>query len=155
MRSFLLCRKEENMGGGLGLGGGKSVKALQAEASSLRTRIARLEKRGNIAERMWRKLEWEAMPTRDRPYKPREADKAREQLFRTGGYRKRAYNLKMQLELVEREISEKKAGKPKQARKSFVNGFGEATKRYVTSGTYERAQKRQDKEIFARLSHYR
>jgi hypothetical protein len=33
-------------------GGGKSAKALQAEASSLRTRIARLEKRGNIAERM-------------------------------------------------------------------------------------------------------
>ena len=136
-------------------GGGKSAKALQAEASSLRTRIARLEKRGNIAERMWRKLEWEAMPTREHPYKPREEDKAREQLFWMMRYRKRAYNLKMKLELVEREISEKKVGKPKQVRRTFVNSFGEATERYVTSGTYERAQKRQDKEIFARLSHYR
>ena len=43
------------------------------------------------------------------------------------GYRKRAYNLKMKLELVEREISEKKVGKPKQARRTFVNGCGEAT----------------------------
>ena len=38
-------------------------------------------KEGNIAERMWRKLEWEAMPTRKLPYKSREAYKAREQLF--------------------------------------------------------------------------
>ena len=36
-----------------------------------------------------------------------------------------------------------------------MNGFGEATKRYVTSRTYERAQKRQDKEMFARHSHYK
>lgn len=36
-----------------------------------------------------------------------------------------------------------------------VNGFGEATNRYITSGTYNRAMKRQDKEIFSRLSHWR
>ena len=32
-------------------------------------------------------------------------------------------------------------------KKPFINGFGEATKRYVTSTTYEMAQKRSDKEI--------
>ena len=32
-------------------------------------------------------------------------------------------------------------------KKPFINAFGEATKRYVTSTTYERAQKRSDKEI--------
>lgn len=61
----------------------------------------------------------------------------------------------MKLELVEREILEKKVGKPKQTRRTFVNSFGEATKRYITSGTYERAQERQDREIFVRLSYYR
>ena len=78
----------------------------------MRTRIARLEKRGNLAERMWRKLEWEATPTRECPYKPREADKAREQLFWMIGYRRRAYNLKMKHELVESEISEKRCENP-------------------------------------------
>ena len=32
-------------------------------------------------------------------------------------------------------------------KKPFINGFGEATKRYVTNTTYENAQKRNDKEI--------
>lgn len=38
------------------------------------------------------------------------------------------------------------AAKPKPTR-TFVNGFGEATHRYITSDTYERAQRRMDKEI--------
>ncbi|MGL6201613.1 MAG: hypothetical protein ACRC3H_22075 [Lachnospiraceae bacterium] len=33
--------------------------------------------------------------------------------------------------------------------KTFVNGFGEATTREITSLTYERAQKRLDKEILS------
>ena len=33
----------------------------------------------------------------------------------------------MKLELVQREISEKKVGKPKQTRRTFVNSCGEAT----------------------------
>ena len=32
-------------------------------------------------------------------------------------------------------------------KKPFINAFGEATKRYVTSTTYERAEKRNSKEI--------
>lgn len=34
-----------------------------------------------------------------------------------------------------------------ETKKPFINAFGEATKRYVTSTTYERAEKRQSKEI--------
>ncbi|MGL6200596.1 MAG: hypothetical protein ACRC3H_16830 [Lachnospiraceae bacterium] len=33
--------------------------------------------------------------------------------------------------------------------KTFVNGFGEATTREITSSTYERAQKRLDKKILS------
>ena len=35
--------------------------------------------------------------------------------------------------------------------KTFVNGFGEATHRYIATTTYERAQKRIDKQIFSFL----
>lgn len=38
------------------------------------------------------------------------------------------------------------ATKPKPTH-AFVNGFGEATSRYVTTGTYERALKRTEKEV--------
>lgn len=31
--------------------------------------------------------------------------------------------------------------------KIFINGFGEATDKYITSSTYERAEKRRQKEI--------
>ncbi len=34
---------------------------------------------------------------------------------------------------------------------TFVNGFGEATHRYITTDTYERAQRRLDKEIMGFL----
>ena len=42
------------------------------------------------------------------------------------------------------------AAKPKPAH-TFVNGFGQATHRYITTDTYERAQRRLDKEIFGLL----
>lgn len=38
------------------------------------------------------------------------------------------------------------ATKPKPTH-AFVNGFGEGTHRYITTDTYERAQRRMDKEI--------
>lgn len=49
-------------------------------------------------------------------------------------------------ELESKEIEKKNRGK-KSAPKTFVNSFGEATKREITSSTYERAQKRQNKRI--------
>lgn len=40
-------------------------------------------------------------------------------------------------------------------KKTFVNSFGEATDRYVTSSTYERAQRRNEKEIQSRMKGFR
>ena len=37
----------------------------------------------------------------------------------------------------------------KQETKTFINGFGEATNKYITSSTYERAEKRRQKEIIS------
>ena len=38
-----------------------------------------------------------------------------------------------------------------QETKTFVNSFGEATKREITSASYERAQRRLDKQIWSRF----
>lgn len=37
----------------------------------------------------------------------------------------------------------------KQETKTFINGFGEATNKYITSSTYERAERRRQKEILS------
>lgn len=42
--------------------------------------------------------------------------------------------------------------KPKPAR-TFVNSFGEATRRYVTTGTYERARKRAEKDVLRNMGY--
>lgn len=44
------------------------------------------------------------------------------------------------------------AAKPKPAH-TFVNGFGEATSRYVTTGTYERARKRAEKAVLRNMGY--
>lgn len=36
---------------------------------------------------------------------------------------------------------------------TFVNSYGEATRRYITSGTYERAQKRQSKSVLRNMGY--
>ena len=46
----------------------------------------------------------------------------------------------------QREAQREALGKIK-TKKPFINAFGEATKRYVTNTTYERAEKRNSKEI--------
>lgn len=43
----------------------------------------------------------------------------------------------------------------KKPSKTFVNSFGEATDRYITSGTYERAQRRLNKQIQSRMKGFR
>lgn len=43
--------------------------------------------------------------------------------------------------------AQREAMRKTETKKPFINVFGEATKRYVTSTTYERAEKRQSKEI--------
>ena len=39
--------------------------------------------------------------------------------------------------------------------RTFVNSYGEATRRYVTTDSYERAQRRMERETRSRMSHWR
>lgn len=56
-------------------------------------------------------------------------------------------------ELQELELSTKEHdSKSNKESKTFVNSFGEATKRYITTSTYERQQRRADKELLSFLS---
>ncbi|URZ06452.1 hypothetical protein [Clostridium felsineum] len=50
-------------------------------------------------------------------------------------------------ELQEMELVKKEHDRKLKESKTFVNSFGEATKRNVTCSTYEKAQKRISKEI--------
>lgn len=52
-------------------------------------------------------------------------------------------------ELAELERVEKDKNKTKEIKKTFVNGFGEATKRNITCNGYERAEKRNQKAILS------
>lgn len=58
------------------------------------------------------------------------------------------YNKQMDAEAE--KVREARLKEPKE-HKVFVNGYGEATTRYITSQSYERAQKRLDKEIQNRM----
>ena len=51
---------------------------------------------------------------------------------------------KKRAEIIRNNRSEKET-------KTFVNSFGEATKREITSASYERAQRRLDKQIWSRF----
>lgn len=53
----------------------------------------------------------------------------------------------------DREVKAYNASHP-EPHHTFVNGFGEATHRYITNPTYERAMKRNDKEIQNRMKGY-
>jgi aspartate carbamoyltransferase catalytic subunit len=66
-------------------------------------------------------------------------------------WRKGSKKLKGMLkELAELEKAEKSStNEVKTNEKTFVNGFGEATKRKITCSTYERAEKRLSKEILS------
>lgn len=49
------------------------------------------------------------------------------------------------------EMASRTKRQTSQERKTFVNGFGEATRREITTETYKRAQKRLQKEIDRRF----
>lgn len=51
-----------------------------------------------------------------------------------------------------RRAHERAMAQPLKA-KTFVNSFGEATTRYITSASYERAQKRLDKDVLRNMGY--
>lgn len=54
---------------------------------------------------------------------------------------------KMKNTIENAKAKQREAQRKAETKKPFINSFGEATKRYVTSTTYERQQKKQLKEI--------
>lgn len=48
---------------------------------------------------------------------------------------------------LEDERAKRKRGSQSSATKVFVNSYGEATRRYITNPTYERAQKRLERDV--------
>lgn len=65
-------------------------------------------------------------------------------------WRKGSENLKFMLKQLQ-ELESKENIKIEENRETFVNGFGEATKRYVTNQTYNRMNKRNQKSILSFL----
>lgn len=55
------------------------------------------------------------------------------------------------LELDKKRAEIIRSKRSQQETKTFVNSFGEATKREITSASYERAQRRLDKQIWSRF----
>lgn len=55
---------------------------------------------------------------------------------------------------LDREVKEYNEKHPQSSHHTFVNGFGEATHRYITNPTYERAMRRNDREIQARMKNF-
>jgi predicted HNH restriction endonuclease len=53
-----------------------------------------------------------------------------------------------QLEMKERDEKLTNEDNKKET-KTFVNGYGEATNKYITCSTYERAEKRRQKEVLS------
>ena len=71
-------------------------------------------------------------------------------------WRKGSYTLKILLkelwEIQDAERAERIAEqKNEKETKTFVNGYGEATNKYITSQTYERAEKRRQKEVLVSM----
>lgn len=55
---------------------------------------------------------------------------------------------------LDREVKEYNEKHPQSSHHTFVNGFGEATHRYITNPTYERAMKRNEREIQNRMKNF-
>ena len=54
---------------------------------------------------------------------------------------------RMKTNIETAKAKQREAQRKTETKKPFINGFGEATKRYVTNTTYEKAEKRNSKEI--------
>lgn len=62
------------------------------------------------------------------------------------------YDLKRQYESLRKQLNNAYDEMPKQEQivsETFVNGYGEATKREITSASYKRSQKRLEKQLLS------
>ena len=117
-------------GGTSQLGGQSNARTLEKAISKYRDDVEKLKGR---------------MEAITKQYRPWELPKEYYDVQREMNTKRNALNKALD------EMASRAKRQTSKERKTFVNGFGEATRREITTGTYERAQKRLQKEIFRRL----
>lgn len=118
-------------GGGASAGGG-SIKSLEAQKKALGDKMASLVRQTDKDGQM--------------------TSEARKEYYATKSKRDDVVQKLSKAYKADAEARAKQAKSEPAEKKTFINGFGEATDRYVTSTTYERIQARQSREIFRRLN---
>lgn len=122
--------------GGAGAGGGASaggsIKSLEAQKKALGDKMASLV----------RQTDKDGQMTRE----------ARKEYYATKSKRDDVVQKLSKAYKADAEARSKQAKSESAEKKTFVNGYGEATSREITSTTYERIQARQSREIFRRLN---
>lgn len=114
------------------LGGGGSIKSLEAQKKALGDKMASLVRQTDKDGQM--------------------TSEARKEYYATKSKRDDVVQKLSKAYKADAEARSKQTKSEPAEKKTFINGFGEATDRYVTSTTYERIQARQSREIFRRLN---
>ena len=130
-------------------GGGGAVAGMSDErlASELKTVKADMERVGDV---MARSAPGHTGYIQGTPWGSKAEHETYQEAFRKYGVlRARRDEI---LDEKAKRTKEKAVSAPK---RTFVNSFGEATTRYITTSSYERAQKRLNKEVQSRMSGWR
>ena len=124
-------RGSGSSGGSAGAGGGASaggsIKSLEAQKKALGDKMASLV----------RQTDKDGQMTRE----------ARKEYYATKSKRDDVVQKLSKAYKADAEARSKQAKSESAEKKTFVNGYGEATSREITSTTYERAQKRLTKSV--------
>ena len=118
-------------GGGASAGGG-SIKSLEAQKKALGDKMASLVRQTDKDGQM--------------------TSEARKEYYATKSKRDDVVQKLSKAYKADAEARSKQAKSDPAEKKTFVNGYGEATHRYITTSTYERAQKRAMKSVDGWLS---
>ena len=118
--------------GGSASAGGGSIKSLEAQKKALGDKMASLV----------RQMDKDGQMTRE----------ARKEYYATKSKRDDVVQKLSEAYKADAEARSKQAKSEPAEKKTFVNGYGEATSREITSSTYERAQKRLTKSVEGWLS---
>ena len=119
-------------GGAKQSSGGGSIKSLEARKKALGDKMAKLVRQTDKEGQM--------------------TSKARKEYYATKSKRDKVVSDLSKAYKADAEARSKQAKSEPVEKKTFVNGYGEATHRYITTGTYERAQKRAMKSVDGWLS---
>lgn len=132
-------RGSTSSGAGAGAGGGASaggsIKSLEAQKKALGDKMASLVRQTDKDGQM--------------------TSEARKEYYATKSKRDDIVQKLSKAYKADAEARSKQAKSEPVEKKTFVNGYGEATHREITSSTYERAQKRLMKSVEGWLTGYR